>query len=63
MKCPGCGSKMLRLRDAGRYECRNRKCHVIEVRVSKDKGKQVLCDTIMASRKALRRLRPKPRTT
>jgi len=34
-KCPVCGSALFKI-DKGRYECRNIKCPVIEVRISYD---------------------------
>lgn len=40
MKCPDCGSRLVRLKGNGRYECRNERCPVIEVRVSRRKGTQ-----------------------
>lgn len=52
MKCPDCGSRLVGLKCNGRYECRNEKCPVIEVRVSRRKGTQILRDSVLASRAA-----------
>ena len=52
MKCPDCGSRLFRLRkERNRYECRNERCPVIEVRLSRQKGTQALCDAALARKR------------
>jgi len=53
VKCPDCGSKMTKQKGSGRFECRNPKCPVIEVRVTKEKGTLVLRDAVMMRRMRL----------